>query len=187
MNTSTVTADVAAAPSLTQEPATTAVITAVQEDIVRFRLTDPESQQLVKNEVIYIRPSRQPQERLKGEVLRVIGDSADAQIYESTGGIRLGDPVEQSQDLLSITLGPGLLGQVFDGLQNPLETLAAGHGVFLPRGVQAPGLDPAAKWAFTATVRIGDKVTGGDMIGSVLRSGVAREIVRGLFGNARRR
>ena len=177
MNTSTVTADVAAAPSLTQKSSATAVVTAVQEDIVRFRLTDPESQQLVKNEVIYIRPSRQPEERLKGEVLRVIGDSADAQIYESTGGIRLGDPVEQSQDLLSITLGPGLLGQVFDGLQNPLETLAAGHGVFLPRGVQAPGLDPAAKWAFTATVRIGDKVTGGDTIGSVPERGITHKIM----------
>lgn len=159
------------------ENAATAVITAVQEDIVRFRLTDPERQRLVKNEVIYIRPARHPEERLKGEVLRVIGDSADAQIYESTGGIRLNDPVEQSHALLSITLGPGLLGQVFDGLQNPLEALAAGHGVFLPRGVQAPGLDRSAKWAFTATVRIGDKVTGGDMIGSVPEHALTHKIL----------
>jgi len=121
--------------------APTAVITAVQEDIVRLRLTDPDRQELVKNEVIYVLPNRHPGERLKAEVLRVIGDEADAQVYESTGGVGLNDPVEQSGQLLSIKLGPGLIGRVFDGLQNPLEVLAQEHGVFLPRGSKrrAPG------------------------------------------------
>ena len=117
--------------------APTATITAVQEDIVRFRLTNPGEQELVKNEVIYVLPRRQPGERLKAEVLRVVGDQAEAQVYESTGGISLGDPVEQTGRLLSVNVGPGLLGQVFDGLQNPLEVLAQGHGTFLPRGVEA--------------------------------------------------
>ena len=67
-------------------------------------------------------------------VLRVLGDSADAQVFESTDGVGIGDPVEQTGLLMSVRLGPGLLGQVYDGLQNPLEALAVGHGVFLPRG-----------------------------------------------------
>src|SRR6266481_2405346 len=133
----------------------TATIAAVQEDIVRFRLTNPGQQEMVKNEVVYVLPRRQPGERLKAEVLRVVGDEADAQVYESTGGIGLGDPVEQTGRLLSVKVGPGLLGQVFDGLQNPLEVLAQGHGTFLPRGVEAPGLDASAKWSFTSLVRIG--------------------------------
>jgi V/A-type H+-transporting ATPase subunit A len=160
-----------------QAQSATAAISAVQEDIVRIRLTDPSQQQMVKNEVVYVLPRRQPGERLKAEVLRVMGDEADAQVYESTGGIGLDDPVEQTGRLLSVKLGPGLLGQVFDGLQNPLEVLAQGHGVFLPRGVQAPGLDPSAKWSFTASVRIGDKVSGGDVIGTVPERTITHKIM----------
>jgi V/A-type H+-transporting ATPase subunit A len=155
----------------------TALITAVQEDIVRLRLTDPDRQTLVKNEVVYVLPSRQPGERLKAEVLRVMGNEADAQVYESTGGVGLSDPVEQSGRLLSIKLGPGLLGRVFDGLQNPLEVLAQGHGVFLPRGVQAPGLDPSARWSFTPSVKVGDKVSGGGAIGSVPETTIVHKIM----------
>ena len=165
----------AAAPTVANAP--TAAIAAVQEDIVRFRLTDPDKQGLVKNEVVYVLPRRQPGERLKAEVLRVMGDEADAQVYESTGGIGLGDPVEQTGRLLSVKLGPGLLGQVVDGLQNPLEVLAQGHGLFLPRGVQAPGLDPSKKWSFTSSVRIGDKVSGGDAIGTVPEGTITHKIM----------
>lgn len=155
----------------------TARISAVQEDIVRLRLTDPQTHSMVKNEVVYIRPARQPEERLKAEVLRIDGDQADAQVYESTGGIGLGDVVEQTGRLLSVKLGPGLLGQVYDGLQNPLEALAKGHGVFLPRGVEAPGLDPSATWAFTPLRRVGDKVTGGDVLGSVPEGLITHKIM----------
>ncbi|MEM1314430.1 MAG: V-type ATP synthase subunit A [Pseudomonadota bacterium] len=147
--------------------APTAVITAVQEDIVRLRLTEPESGALVKNEVVYILPRRAPGQRLKAEVLRVEGDAADAQVYESTVGISLGDPVEQTGRMLSVKLGPGLLGSVYDGLQNPLEALAAGHGTFLPRGVEVSGLDASTKWSFTPSRRMGETVTGGDPLGTV--------------------
>jgi V/A-type H+-transporting ATPase subunit A len=157
--------------------APTATIAAVQDDIVRFRLTDPERGKLVKNEVVYVLPRRQPGERLKAEVLRVLGDAADGQVYESTDGIGLDDPVEQTGELLSIKLGPGLLGQVFDGLQNPLEVLAKGHGVFLPRGVQAAALDPGTKWSFTSSVRRGDKLSGGDAIGSVPEKTITHKIM----------
>ncbi|MEM9782570.1 MAG: V-type ATP synthase subunit A, partial [Pseudomonadota bacterium] len=144
-----------------------AVISSVQEDLVRIRLTDPETQRIVKNEVVYVRPSRFPNERLKAEVLRVTGAEADAQVYESTAGIGLGDGVEQSGQLLSVALGPGLLGQVFDGLENPLEVLAQAHGTFLPRGVEAPALEETTKWSFAPGVEIGDRVTGGDVLGTV--------------------
>jgi V/A-type H+-transporting ATPase subunit A len=157
--------------------APTARITAVQEDIVRFRLDDAEATALVKNEVVYIRPHRLPGARLKAEVLRVLGDQADAQVYESTEGVGLGDPVEQTGRQLSVALGPGLLGRVFDGLENPLETLAQGHGLFLPRGVEAPALDPAEKWSFTATVRVGDRVSGGDAVGTVPEGPVTHKIM----------
>lgn len=157
--------------------APTARITAVQEDIVRLRLDDAQNGRLVKNEVIYIVPARAPDQRLKAEVLRVEGDEADAQVFESTGGVGLGDKVEQSGRLLSVKLGPGLLGRVYDGLQNPLEALAEGHGLFLPRGVEAPGLDPAVKWSFTTTRRSGDKVRGGDAIGTVPEGPITHKIM----------
>ena len=169
--------DVPSGKAATGPDSPTAIITAVQDDIVRFKLTDPQTQELVKNEVVYIRPARQPDEHLKAEVVRVLGDEADAQVFESTGGIRLGDKVEQSHELLSISLGPGLLGQIFDGLQNPLEVLAKGHGTFLPRGVQSSGLDADQKWTFTASATIGDKVTGGDAIGTVPERSIAHKIM----------
>ncbi|MGE5154641.1 MAG: V-type ATP synthase subunit A [Bdellovibrio bacteriovorus] len=156
---------------------TAAQISAVQEDIVRLRLTDTAQGRLVKNEVVYIRPARTLDQRLKAEVLRVLGDAADAQVFESTGGVGLGDPVEQTGRLLSVRLGPGLLGQVYDGLQNPLEALAIGHGTFLPRGVAAPGLDPSTKWSFTATRRIGDRVRAGDAIGTVPEGPIVHKVM----------
>jgi V/A-type H+/Na+-transporting ATPase subunit A len=152
-------------------------ISAVQEDIVRLRLSTPGVGQLVKNEVVYIVPARTPDQRLKAEVLRVLGDSADAQVFESTGGVGIGDAVEQTGQLLSVSLGPGMLGQVYDGLQNPLEALAVGHGVFLPRGVEAPGLDPTTRWSFTASRRIGDKVRAGDAIGTVPEGPIEHKIM----------
>ncbi len=155
----------------------TASIVAVQEDIVRLRLTDPEKGRLMKNEVVYIRPAREPNQRLKAEVLRVMGAEADAQVYESTVGIGLGDGVEQTGLLLSVRLGPGLLGQVYDGLQNPLEALAQGHGVFLPKGVAAPGLDPQARWAFSATRKVGERVRAGDTLGTVPEGPILHKIM----------
>ncbi len=160
---------------MSEKPA--AHIAAVQEDIVRLRLEDGHAGRLMKNEVIYIRPGRAPEQRLKAEVLRVMGDMADAQVFESTGGVGLGDPVEQTGRQLSVQLGPGLLGQVYDGLQNPLEALAVGHGVFLPRGVEAPGLDRSTRWSFAASRRSGDRVRGGDSLGSVPEGPIRHKIM----------
>lgn len=105
--------------------------------------------------------------RLKGEVVRIRGDAADIQIFEDTTGLRVGAPVEFSGELLSAELGPGLLGRVFDGLQNPLPQLAEQSGVFLQRGVYLPALDRDALWTFTPAVSPGDVVPPGGALGFV--------------------
>ncbi len=152
------------------EDLTTARVIAVQDDIVSIETLAGTKRPLTKNEVIYILPSRgrtQYTERLKGEVLRIHGRTADAQVYESTAGIGIGDSVEQSGELLSVELGPGLLGQIYDGLQNPLDVLALEYGYFLPRGVDVPALDNNRKWAFTPSVATGARLKPGSVIGTV--------------------
>lgn len=153
-------------------------VVAVQEDLITLQVVAG-SRPLVKNEVVYIIPQRQEgrEERLKAEVLRVRGDTADAQVFESTRGVGIGDPVEQSGELLSVTLGPGLLGQVYDGLQNPLELLARDFGNFLPRGVEEPALDGQQKWSFNPTVQIGERVSAGDTIGTVQEGRFSHKIM----------
>ncbi len=147
-------------------------IISVQDDLVQIEVeTDADGTpgRLLKNEVVHILPTRAGeggrQERLKAEILRVRGRTADAQVYESTQGVAVGDPVEQSGAMLSVTLGPGLLGRVYDGLQAPLAALSEQFGVFLPRGASVDPLDRAEKWAFTPSVRIGDMVKAGDVLG----------------------
>ena len=85
---------------------------------------------------------------LKSEVIRIKGKVAQIQVYEMTGGIKCGDEVEFTGEMLSAQLGPGLLGQVYDGLQNPLPVLAKQAGWFLERGNYADGLDSEKKWQF---------------------------------------
>ena len=116
-----------------------------------------------KNEVGYIIVG---DTKVKGEVIRVNGNSASMQIYEMTNGIKVGDPAEFTGELLSVELGPGLLTQVFDGLQNPLPQLAEQCGFFLQRGVYLNAI-PDKDWEFTPCVKVGDKVRPSDAIGSV--------------------
>ena len=106
-------------------------------------------------------------EGLMGEVIELHGDKAVIQVYEDTSGIRPGEPVINTGDTLSVQLGPGLLTQIYDGIQRPLATLEEKMGVFITRGVDADGLDMEKKWEFTATVKKGDEVTGGQTIGTV--------------------
>ena len=105
--------------------------------------------------------------KLKCEVIRVRGNCADMQVFESTNGLKEGDQVEFTGELLSVELGPGLLTQVYDGLQNPLNELAEQGGFFLQRGVYLPALDYEKKWEFTARAKIGDRLLAGDTIGTV--------------------
>jgi V/A-type H+-transporting ATPase subunit A len=116
-------------------------VISVQANLVTIEVAEPAQRPLTKNEVVCIVPQRettQYQERLKAEVLRVRGREADAQVFESTRGVGVGDRAEQTGELLSVTLGPGLLGRIYDGLQNSLPDLSASYGNFLPRGVIAP-------------------------------------------------
>ena len=152
----------------------TAKVVAVQDDLITLETlpqADGEHGPITKNEVIFILPSRPAsdgrQEWLKAEVLRIEGKRADAQVYENTSGVGVGDPIVQSHNMLSAELGPGLLGQVYDGLQNPLEELAIQHGTFLPRGVDVSALDVEKKWLFKPTKQEGDKVSAATVIGTV--------------------
>lgn len=148
----------------------TARVIAVQDDLVSIETLAESARPLVKNEVVYILPSRKKSaftERIKAEVLRIHGRTAEAQVYQSTAGIGLGDPVEQSGELLSVELGPGLLGRIYDGLQNPLDELASEYGYFLPRGVDLPALDLQRKWTFTPEITSGARLNAGSVIGSV--------------------
>ena len=105
--------------------------------------------------------------RLKCEVIRVRGSRADLQIFESSAGLKVGDAVEFTNTLLSVKLGPGLLTQVYDGLQNPLEKLAEQAGFFLKRGIYLDPLDYSSTWEFTPVAKVGDKLSASDKIGWV--------------------
>ncbi len=111
-------------------------------------------------------------EGLMGEIIEMRGTRCSIQVYEETEGIGPGDPVESTGAPLSVELGPGLLGSVYDGVQRPLDVLEAQFGAFLSRGVTAPGLDREAKWVFHATSKPGDRVEGGDVIGIVQENAV---------------
>lgn len=116
-----------------------------------------------KNEVGYIRIG---DTGLKSEVIRINGNTASMQVFEMTGGIAVGDKVEFTGEMLSVELGPGLLTQIYDGLQNPLPELAAQCGFFLQRGVYLDPI-PNQAWEFTPKVKKGDKVRPADTIGTV--------------------
>tara|TARA_Y100000782_G_scaffold47199_1_gene52952 strand:- start:1224 stop:3032 length:1809 start_codon:yes stop_codon:yes gene_type:complete len=152
----------------------TARVAAVRDDIVTIDLLQDDEGSfypILKNEVVYICPTRQGgdarQEFLQAEVLRVRHGEADVQVFENTRGVAIGDGIKQSGHMLSVSLGPGLLGQVYDGLQNPLENIAAQHGFFLPRGLEVDGIDQQQHWSFQPCVKVGDKVEAGDLIGHV--------------------
>ena len=116
------------------------------------------------NEVGYILVGSQ---KLKSEIIRIRGSRVEMQVFEMTRGIGIGDPVEFSEQMLAVELGPGLLRQVYDGLQNPLPELAEECGFFLQRGVYLSALDRTTKWEFTPVAKKGDKLMAGDTIGTV--------------------
>ena len=106
-------------------------------------------------------------EGLMGEVIELHGDQSVIQVYEETSGISPGEPVNRTGQTLSVQLGPGLLTQIYDGIQRPLPKLEETMGVFITRGVDADGLDLEREWEFKATVDKGDEVSSGHVIGTV--------------------
>ena len=156
---------------LSNSPLATAEVVAVRESLVTIAVTN---QAIRKNEVGYVCVG---QERLMAEVLRIQGQEADMQVFEDTRGVRVGDRVELTGEMLSVGLGPGLLGQVFDGLQKPLAVIAREHGYFLPRGVKAAPLNTEKKWNFTPVVKPGDQVVAGQVIGTLPEGGFTLKIM----------
>jgi len=119
---------------------------------------------IIQNEVGYALSGA---DRLKSEVIKIAGNQAYMQVFEITKGLKVGDKVEFTGEMLSVSLGPGILGRVYDGLQNPLNDLAARYGFFLKRGVILEALDSQRSWDFTPLVEVGQTVTGGDALGFV--------------------
>lgn len=107
---------------------------------------------------------------LVGEVIQLSEGATTIQVYEDTSGIRIGEPVTGTGSSLFALLGPGLLGQVYDGLQRPLELLAKTGGEFIQRGVSPSPLPEDIRWKFTPRVGVGDYVNGGDVLGVVMES-----------------
>ena len=139
---------------------TKGTVTAVNGNMVSVRFDGIVSM----NEVGYVKVA---EKRLKSEVIRIRGEISQLQVFEITKGISIGDEVEFTGDMLSVELGPGLLGQVYDGLQNPLPQLAQAAGFFLERGVYLDALSTNTGWQFTPVAKPGDKVERADTLGTV--------------------
>ena len=139
---------------------TKAKVVGINGNMVTIEFDGPVSM----NEVGYVNVDGK---KLRGEIIRIRGNKAQMQIFEMTQGIKTGDKVDLMGDLLSAELGPGLLGQTFDGLQNPLPLVAEKAGFFLERGVYVDPLPKDKKWEWTPTVKVGDKLLRGDSIGTV--------------------
>ena len=106
-------------------------------------------------------------QRLIGEILTMKGDTASIQVYEETSGLGPGADVITTGAPMSVELGPGMIEGIYDGIQRPLEKIVEKVGANISRGVEVPAVDREKKWDFTATAKAGDKVTGGDIIGTV--------------------
>ena len=132
------------------------------------------TRRVIQNEVAFATVG---DSKIKCEVIRVRGKYADLQAFESTNGLKVGDLVEFTGELLSVELGPGLLAQVYDGLQNPLKLLAEHSGYFLQRGIYLRALDREAKWHFTPILTPGAQIVAGDRIGSVPEANITHFIM----------
>ncbi|MFY9198888.1 MAG: V-type ATP synthase subunit A [Acutalibacteraceae bacterium] len=106
-------------------------------------------------------------QRLIGEIIEMHENKASIQVYEETSGLGTGEPVESTGAPLSVELGPGLITSIFDGIQRPLEEIMKVAGTNLTRGIEVPSLNREKVWHFTPTVKVGDEVVGGDIVGTV--------------------
>ena len=116
-------------------------------------------------------------EKLMGEVIKIVGDHTIIQVYENTSGVKPGEPVVNTGRPLAVELGPGLLHSVYDGIQRPLKVLNEKMGDFIFRGVTAPGLDREIKWDFKPVVAEGDVVSPGQIIGEVMEGTMLHKIL----------
>jgi V/A-type H+-transporting ATPase subunit A len=137
------------------------VVAGINGNMVTVRITAGHP---IQNEVVYVHCG---DERLKAEIIRIQGKTCNIQVFEDTKGIRVGQEIEFSGELLTVELAPGLLGMVYDGLQNPLHLLTNRQGFFLERGQYLPAIDLEKKWRFKPLVEKGATVRAGDWLGEV--------------------
>ena len=131
---------------------------------------------------------RVSEQRLIGEIIEIHGDQASIQVYEETSGLGPGEPVESTGAPLSVELGPGLIGSIFDGIQRPLVDIMEATGTNLKRGVEIPSLARDKKWHFVPTMKVGDAVEAGDIIGTVEETAIVTQkimIPKGIKGTLR--
>lgn len=129
---------------------------------------------IVQGEIAYVQLEN---ESLKAEVIEIEGKVAKIQVFEDTRGIKKGTPVIFTEEMLVVELGPGILGEIYDGLQNPLEKVADLTGLFLSRGCYLEALDRVKRWNFTPTCKVGDKLKRGDSLGHVPESHFTHQIM----------
>jgi V-type H+-transporting ATPase subunit A len=111
--------------------------------------------------------------QLVGEIIRLEGETATIQVYEETSGLTVGDPVIRTRKPLSVELGPGIMKNIFDGIQRPLESIyqQSGKSIYIPRGINTPALDKDKNWTFEPFyLKVGDHITGGDRYGKVVEN-----------------
>ena len=126
---------------------------------------------------------RVSKQRLIGEIIEMHGDQASVQVYEETSGLGPGEPVESMNVPLSVELGPGLIGSIYDGIQRPLNAIMEKTGTNnLARGVEVDSLDRSKKWNFVATAKVGDEVEAGDVVGTVEETSVVTQKIMVPFG-----
>jgi V/A-type H+-transporting ATPase subunit A len=128
-------------------------------------------------DVVFVGPKR-----LIGEIIELRGANASIQVYEETEGLRIGDEVINSGEPLSVELGPGILGEIFDGIGRPLDTIRKEYGDFISRGISVPSISRTKKWDFVVSVKVGDTVSAGDIIGTVQENEVISHKILVPFG-----
>jgi V/A-type H+/Na+-transporting ATPase subunit A len=148
----------------------TGAITGINGNMVTVRV----SGKVRQNELAYVITG---DERLRAEIIKIEEGIASLQVYESTRGLKAGDRVEFCGEMLFAKLGPGILGQVYDGLQNPLHKLAEEHGFFLKRGKFSEPLDMVKEWLFTPSAEVGATVTRASVLGHVQENNVQHLIM----------
>ena len=135
-------------------------ITSINSNMITVKFKD----HIIQNEVGFV---LEGDRRLKSEVIKIEGDIAYLQVFEVTKGLKVGDELEFAGNMLSVQLGPGLLSQIYDGLQNPLPELAEKFGFFLPVGVELSAIDLKKKWKFKPSAKVKDAVVAGSVLGHV--------------------
>ncbi|MDD2424054.1 MAG: V-type ATP synthase subunit A, partial [Candidatus Cloacimonetes bacterium] len=146
---------------------TKGIVKAIIENLVQVEVSGPVSQ----NEICYIDLGGV---KLMAEVIKVLGNIAYTQVFESTRGLKTGNTVEFTEKMLEVKLGPGMLAKNYDGLQNDLNKM---NGVFLTRGEYTDPLDEDSSWEFTPIAKTGDKVSAGEWLGSVPESWISHKIM----------